>query len=141
MKTQLTPKQFYLLSFTWGILTTLPGCIVALLLMLFGKRPKKWGYDYYFELGSGHSGASMGIFFFTGKNPPVSLKNHELGHSLQNCRFGPLMPLLVNLPSTLRFWYRKLTKRCKTPYDSVWFEGQATRLGNELITKTTEVTV
>ena len=139
MRTDLSAKEYYLRSFTWGLLTTLPGCILAGVLMLFGKRPQKYGYALHFEVGNGHSGASLGIVILTGRNPSVHLKNHELGHSLQNCYFGPLMPLLVNLPSTLRFWYRRIFKRTKKPYDSIWFEGQATRLGNAWMNKITEV--
>ncbi|MBQ6823172.1 MAG: hypothetical protein IJP27_00825 [Clostridia bacterium] len=129
MKKKLTEKQYYLLSFTWGLPITLAGCLIASILFLFGKRPKKWGYSYYFEVGKNWGGASVGIFFITGKYASERLKNHEFGHSIQNCYFGFLMPLIVNLPSTLRFWYRTLFKITHPPYDSIWFEGQATRLG------------
>jgi len=43
------------------------------------------------------------------------------------------MLLLVNLPSTIRYWYRRNAdrrgKQLKREYDDIWFEGQATRLG------------
>jgi hypothetical protein len=45
---------------------------------------------------------------------------------------------VISLPSFLRYWYRriivKINKNKKLPpYDSIWFEGQATRLGNEIV--------
>ena len=133
MKTNLTKFQFYFLSFTWGLPTTLAGCLAALILLAAGKRPKKWGYCYYFEIGKNWGGMSLGIFFIKGTAESIHIKNHEHGHSIQNCHFGPLMPILVNCPSSLRFWWRKLFKKHRTPYDSIWFEGQATRLGTEFI--------
>ena len=81
---------------------------------------------------------SLGIFFFKDTSLGVHIKNHEHGHAVQNCLFGPLMPFVVAVPSFTRYWYREYLKRVRhrmpeTPYDSVWFEGQATRLGTELI--------
>lgn len=138
MNPEMSKFKFYFLSFTWGLPVTLAGCLVALVLRLCGLKPKKWGYCYYFELGSGRSGADLGIFFIKGKPESLYLKNHELGHAVQNCYFGFLMPFIVNLPSTLRFWYRAIVKSLAPkkklkPYDSAWFEGQATRLGAQMI--------
>ena len=70
----------------------------------------------------------------------VWLRDHEFGHSIQNCRFGPLMPFLVSIPSSTRYRWRLfrervLKKPSATPYDSVWFEAQATRLGTEFMTR------
>ena len=44
------------------------------------------------------------------------------------------MPFLVNIPSSSRYWYRKAVhaiapKKHLPPYDSIWFEAEATRLG------------
>ena len=135
----MTKTAFYLLSFTWGLPTTLAGCIWAGIHLLRGHRPKKWGYCWYFEYGERYwGGMSLGIFFFKDKSLGVHIKNHEHGHAVQNCYFGPLMPFVVAVPSFTRYWYREYLKRVRhrmpsTPYDSVWFEGQATRLGTELI--------
>ena len=45
----MTKTAFYLLSFTWGLPTTLAGCVWAGIHLLRGHRPKKWGYCWYFE--------------------------------------------------------------------------------------------
>ena len=68
------------------------------------------------------------------KNPSKHLLEHEHGHSIQNCYYGPLMPFMVNLPSSTRYWYRRIVQKVKPdkklpPYDSIWFEAEATRLG------------
>ncbi len=44
------------------------------------------------------------------------------------------MPFVVGIPSMIRYWYRELKYNRKgkvppTSYDSIWFEGQATRIG------------
>ena len=124
---------FYVLSFTWGIVLTLIGLIVAGVLLCMGKKPKKWGWCYYFEIGEGWGGLELGIIFLTSKNPSTHTKCHEFGHAIQNCYFGILMPFLVCIPSAIRYWYRRIRRskglKNKTAYDEIWFEGQATRLG------------
>ncbi len=140
----MTKTAFYLLSFTWGLPTTLAGCIAAAGLRLSGLKPKKWGYCWYFEYGGRPwGGMSLGIFFLKDRSLGVHIKNHEHGHAVQNCYLGPFMPFVVAIPSFTRYWYREYLKRVrhvqpKTHYDAVWFEGQATRLGTELIGKINE---
>lgn len=137
----MTKSAFYLLSFTWGLPTTLAGCIAAAGLRLTGHKPKKWGWCWYFEYGGDHwGGMSLGIFFMKDRSNSIHIKNHEHGHAVQNCYFGPLMPFLIAAPSFTRYWYREYLKRVqhvqpKTPYDAVWFEAQATRLGTEFVNK------
>jgi hypothetical protein len=48
------------------------------------------------------------------------------------------MPFLVAIPSFIRYWYRELLVRSGEKkyadlpdYDSVWFEGWATKLGKK----------
>lgn len=64
----------------------------------------------------------------------MHLLSHEHGHGVQNCIYGPLMPLLVSIPSSTRYHFRNFKKRFfkkapKTPYESVWFEKEATVIG------------
>lgn len=140
MNPKIPPFLFYFLTFTWGLPFTLIGCITALVFVLCGHRPHKWGYCFCFELGKNWGGMNLGIFFFCGKGSKPTLKNHEHGHAVQNCYLGPFMIPLVALPSRIRSRYRNylITKKYidpKTlpPYDSIWFEGSATRLGNEIL--------
>lgn len=130
--------KFYLLSFTWGLPMTLIGCIVALILLVIGKKPKKYGYGFHFEIGNDWGGLSLGIVLITDKTPSEHIKMHEVGHGLQNCYWGVLMPFVICIPSAIRYWYRELKyyRKGKTPptkYDDIWFEGDASKRGTEFI--------
>lgn len=98
---------FYLLSFTWGLPMTLIGLLVALVLVITGHKPKKYGYCLHFEVGEHWGGLELGVVFLTDKTPSTHTKNHEHGHGLQNCFFGPLMPFIVSIPSAYRYWLRE----------------------------------
>ena len=118
---------------------TLIGCIVALVLVIAGYKPKRFGWCWYFEVGENWGGLELGAFFLVCKNAGIHVKYHEHGHAIQNCWFGFLMPFIVCIPSAARYWYReylhsmKGVKYSDMPlYDSIWFEGQATRIGYDL---------
>lgn len=132
-------STFYILSFTWGLPLTLAGLTVAAVLLCTGKKPKKWGACYYFEIGEHWGGLELGIIFLTNKNPTTYIKNHEHGHAIQNCFFGLFMPFVVCIPSIVRYWYRNIRTRLKlankAAYDDIWFEASATALGNKYIKK------
>ena len=128
---------FYAASFTWGIIMTLIGCVVAVILIIAGHRPKKYGYCWCFEVGNGWGGVSLGPFFIVKKNASEHTKSHEHGHSIQSCYLGPLMPFVVSMPSAIRYWYRnlrrKINKPCKTGYYDIWFEKDASLTGKEFM--------
>ena len=130
---------FHLLSFTWGILTTLCGCIVALAMLAIGHKPHKFCDHIYFKVGKKPwGGLELGwIFFLTDCRPTEYLKRHEVGHSLQACIFGPLMPFVVSLPSIIRYWYREIRSRRglknNTGYYDIWFEKQASDFGEKYL--------
>ena len=122
---------FYLLSFTWGLPVTLAGAFAALFMRIIGAKCSRVGNCVCFEYGRGWGGFSLGIFIFTEEGAGKKTKWHEHGHGLQNCVYGPFMIFLVSIPSAVRYWYRRL-KKDKTklrPYDGIWFESQATRMG------------
>lgn len=126
-----TKFMYYLLSFTWGLPMNIFGVVFALVMLCIGKKPKKHGWNYYFEFDVDW-GLELGIFFIAPKNATEHLKNHELGHSLQNIYYGPFTIGVISIPSVVRFWVRHIqTKHGKhlLPYDSVWFEGSATSSG------------
>ena len=130
----LSKRAFYILSWTWGLPMTLIGAIAVLILKLSGKEVKRWGYCYYVEVGKHWGGVNLGMFFIINTNPATHTKNHEHGHAIQNCYWGWLMPFVICIPSVTRYWYRlirhKLGYKVTTDYDDIWFEGQATELGD-----------
>ena len=81
------------------------------------------------------AGVSFGLFIFVSQGCD-GLVPHEWGHSIQTCIWGPLFMLVIGIPSFIRFIYReRMYKRSEDivlpPYDSIWFEGQATRWGDK----------
>lgn len=142
LQMRMNKVAFYILSLTWGLPLTLIGCLVAGVLMCLGYRPKKFGYSYYFEIGTDWGGLEMGLFFLTEKFPAKTLCAHEFGHGIQNCLYGIFMIPLVCIPSAIRYWYREVIWRISPKkyyslpeYDAIWFEGQATKWGTKMINK------
>lgn len=135
----MTKKQFYTLNLTWGILLNLVGFIVALVLLCTGAKPKKHGGCIYFNIGKNWGGVNLGLVFITDSDDDDDTKNHEFGHAIQNAKYGLLMPFIVSIPSATRYWYREIMERNghppKTDYYDVWFEAEATELGNEYMNK------
>lgn len=133
----LTKPLYWFLSFTWGIIMTLVGLIVTLFLKCCGHKPRRNVYGWYTEVGGDFGGVSFGPFSVVSVDSDLELLNHEFGHSVQNCFFGPLFIFVVAIPSFTRYWYREYLVRAKKKkysqlpdYDAVWFERGATRLGN-----------
>lgn len=128
---------FYFLNLTWGLPLNIVGFIVALVLLCVGKRPKRWGDCFYFEVGKNWGGLELGIFFITDRYAGASTRNHEHGHAIQNCFFGFLMPFIVNIPSAIRYHYRNYREKKglvnKTAYSDIWFEKQADILGKKYV--------
>lgn len=135
---EIGKKEFYLRTFTWGLPVTLGGAFIAFLLLISGHRPERYGHCLCFTVGKRWGGASLGPFVFVGRGVSARIRAHEHGHSIQNCYYGPLMPFLVNIPSSTRFWYRRAVQKWRPkkrlpPYDSIWFEAEATELGNRFV--------
>ena len=109
------------------------GGAAAIILFATGRKPKKHGFCLYFEVGEGWGGVELGPVFICARDASEGLKDHELGHAIQNAVLGPFMPVLVSIPSALRYWCRRvrraLGKRVASDYDSVWFEAWATKAG------------
>lgn len=118
---------------------TLAGLLTALVLMIAGYKPKRWGHCIYFEIGKHWGGFNLGMVFLRDTTSvQKSINDHELGHGIQNCYFGFLTPFLVTFPSIIRYWYQTILEKKGRqdklkPYDAIWFEGQATRAGSEFM--------
>ncbi len=125
---------FWIWSCLWGCPMTLFGAVTALVMLCRGYKPQSFHGLVCFAGAPGGSGFEAGGFFFVGEGTGDALKRHEAGHGVQNLIFGPLMPFLVSIPSAIRFWVRR-AKIARgrgaelPPYDSIWFEAQATRFG------------
>jgi hypothetical protein len=132
---KLNKITYYVLSFTWGLTISLIGFIIFLILLISDKKPHIYNsQNIYIALGKNWGGFSLGIFTFCQTNYTDHILYHELGHSIQNCLFGIFMPFIVSIPSAIRYWYRHFKKKYNPniilpPYESIWFEHQATEWG------------
>lgn len=129
---------YYILNLTWGLPLTAVGALAAFGCLLIGRRPKRHGGCWYFNIGSDWGGLNLGLFFFTDQWDSRTVKNHEYGHSLQNALWGPLMIFVIAIPSVIRYWIHRIRThyhKPNPPYDAIWFEGQATHWGNQTISQ------
>ena len=131
---KMTNIQFWVLSCSWGIVMTLVGFVTTLVLLVTGHKPKRNQYSWYFEIGESWGGLELGCMCLTSKNPSQHTLNHEFGHQIQNCIYGPFM-ICISIASAIRYHYRNWIKKHKptinlSPYDSIWFEGEATKIGD-----------
>lgn len=127
---------FWALSFTWGLPLTIIGLAIAIVLTIFGYKPHRFHYMVRFEIGENWGGFSLGGFIFTSENPSLHIKQHEAGHGIQNMVYGIITPFIVSIPSAIRYWYREYLQKIKKktdlpPYESIWFEKQATEIGEK----------
>lgn len=128
---KLSKPIFYILTATWGIIMSLAGVIVAIALRLIGYKPTPNQYGWCFKIGKNWGGCSLGPIYLVDQDVSQHTLDHEFGHSIQNCYFGPFM-LIISIWSGCRYQYRRLLKKQGKklpPYDSIWFEGQATKIG------------
>ena len=139
--------MYYAIQWTWGIIMNLIGVLVLAVVMmangiywLFKRRCCCSVYKYRnaicIVVPWNFGGFEMGMFFVRGKYND-SVCAHEYGHGIQNLWWGPLFPFVIMIPSAARYWWRIFYRKFIYPknrkalpaYDSIWFEGQATKLG------------
>lgn len=141
-------KLYFILSYTWGIIMVLVGYLVAGVLEVlrqFNGKFKlpiitmtRFGPCLHIKVGNKWGGVSLGQVIITDNTPSEHTLNHEFGHTIQNAIFGPLFIFLVAIPSAC--WYQihmykdKFDKKIPD-YDTAWFEGMATKLGDKYIDK------
>lgn len=124
------------LGVTWGLLGTLVGALVALAIIILPIKKKSGNFNGfpYLIFGNNWGGFNaVSILFIAdnmGEGWTLHTKQHESGHAFQNSIFGPFTLFLVTIPSIIRYWVQRFAKNPK-PYDSIWFEGSATDLGEE----------
>ena len=126
---KLSPQELIHYQKKNGFILYYIGVLVYKILILLKFQPKSF-YNIcpYFEIGENWGGLELGWFFICDKDSSDDLKCHELGHGIQNAAIGGFKMVGLCILSALRYWYRIIFK-IKTPYDSWWFEGQATELG------------
>lgn len=134
-------KQFILthliLSLTWGIVMTAIGGVVAVALIMSGKRPFKYGGCWFFRVGKKPwGGLNLGLVSLISPHSSGVTMRHEFGHSIQNAIFGPFAIFAIYIPSFLRYhWFnfRRKLGLGNGDYYAAWYEHDATELGEKYI--------
>ena len=146
---------FWFLSLTWGIIMTSIGAIVTLGLNFVKFAAAVAGYkleikthrngcSFITEVGGNWGGLELGAFALCGNYSKTSptwfehTRRHEFGHAIQHLYLGPLFIFVVAIPSASRYWYQRIMQKKgkRFPadwYDSIWFEGGATKTGTEFV--------
>lgn len=147
--------MFWVVSLTWGIIMTSIGLIatgslnlVKLIAKLFKKDLKIKthinGCSLITEVGGNWGGVELGAVALCGNYSKSSkywfehTRRHEFGHAVQHLIFGPLFIFVVAIPSASRYWYQRIMQGkgkhfASDWYDSIWFEGGATRWGTKVV--------
>ena len=129
---------YYFMACTWGIIMTILGCLITLILAIVKIfipdkiTFKSFYWIYGIKVGPDvWGGCEMGLMFLRDQESTVEgIDWHEFGHTFQNCLFGPLFPFIVAIPSAIRYWLRIwFPNKEWAPYDGAWFEDAATQCG------------
>lgn len=155
VKKVLFSIMFWVVSLTWGIIMTSIGLIatgslnlVKLIAKLFKKDLKIKthinGCSLITEVGGNWGGVELGAVALCGNYSESNkywfehTRRHEFGHAVQHLIFGPFFIFVVAIPSACRYWYQRIMQGkgkhfASDWYDSIWFEGGATRWGTKVI--------
>lgn len=135
----INKRVYYILFFTWSLINTLIGAIIALPLFLLKKYKMRYCGQFVFAVGKGWGGFSIGLTMVVSTDCiNDEICSHEFGHSIQACLLGILFIPMIAVPSFLRYWYRELQykvlhlEKLHSDYDDVWFEHEATFLGKKI---------
>ena len=130
-------KKLWDKSMSKGWALSAIGSLVYFILDVFGDMPCDYHGVPYYVVGKNWGGVSLGWFFIVGSESDDYIKNHKVGHIVQNAEVGGLSMLGWSICSFFRYCARRIFGS-KTPYDSWWFEDNATALGNEFIKRRIE---
>ena len=147
--------MFWVISLTWGIIMTSIGLVITGVLYLVKFAGKLAGHDLKIkthincwslitEVGGNWGGVELGAVALCGNYSKSSkywfehTRRHEFGHAVQHLIFGPLFIFVVAIPSASRYWYQRIMQGkgkhfASDWYDSIWFEGGATRWGTKIV--------
>lgn len=133
---------YYVLNYTWGLITVIVGwLVIGFLHLFFRKKIKddgKFGPCHYVMIFYNWGGLELGVNFILademGDYWTKHTKCHEMGHTFQNAIYGPLAIFIIYLPSSIRYWYQEFRSKngkSNKEYDSIWFEESATDIGTK----------
>lgn len=125
---------FIIIQCTWGILQTLLGAAVFLVLIGHPHRSYRCAVDTRWNLCRG---LSLGLFIFTPMKDTVysnKLRVHEYGHCIQSAVLGPLY-LIVCAISVIWMWlpyFNRARAQRNIPYTACFVESWASKWGESV---------
>ena len=130
------PVIYWILQCTWGLLYNITGGLIALVALCFKGKPQKFHRGYMIFIGDNWGGFELGTGGLVANNMGKAWTEHtcrhEIGHCYQSALFGPITIFLITIPSAIRYWYRKFSKKTQPSYDAIWFEDNASAIGEYL---------
>jgi hypothetical protein len=98
---KLKKLLFWIGSFTWGILLTLPGAIMALVFALRGGKPLKVRTTFIFKVKIKGVSFSLGPFIVATEGYTQEQVFRLVGNSIQNSIYGPFYFFLIVVPKLI----------------------------------------
>ena len=124
-----------ILNYTWGIVATIIFLIVLLVCKSLGYEIGRRAGIFVVVSDKPNWGAfSFGVVCVMSSTSGRYTLCHEMGHCVQNAMYGVFVFFLVYIPSIVRAAYRNW-KGIKFGYYDIWFEKQASYLGNRIYGK------
>lgn len=128
---------YWILNFTWGIIMSIIGLIVSLVLIILGNKPQREPSQktWHFKVKEDWGGVTLGTIYIRDTTSTDHVSYHEYGHTFQNAILGPLFPFLVAIPSCIRYWIFEFRYRKGLPnpdYDDFYVEHSATLIGTTI---------
>lgn len=123
---------FWFIQCTWGILQTLVGVILLLVMsdkIIDCKLHRKASASIVLNSRL-HGAVSLGAFIICFYEPDEETLNHEYGHCIQSLILGPLYLIAIGLPSII--WnacFKTYRKTHNISYYSFYTEKWANKLG------------
>ncbi len=132
----LKKTGYVLVQCTWGIIQTLIGAVIFLLLAGHEHRV----YRCCIVTGWGRSDSvSLGLFVFLSESLEGRYREevliHEYGHTIQSLMLGVIYPFVISIPSAvwcLFPYFIKRRERTGISYYSFYPERWANRLGRKV---------
>jgi hypothetical protein len=117
----------------WQAPQVLAGLGLRLILGARIDRTRRIGMVSVSHVSGFHGGISLGSHVFVDSRTSDRVIRHELGHCVQSRLLGPTYLLVVGLPSILWAALIYPLMRHRLPYDWLFCEGWATRLGKRVV--------
>lgn len=135
--------MFYFIQFTWGLPVNIFSGIAFLIFRIMKYRQESFYFSRitYLPTKRAIGVFSLGIFIFASISETEwetygGSENsiHEYGHVCQALILGPFYWIFVAIPSLIWFWlYEGYREKYNIPYESLYCESWASRLGKRVI--------